>query len=90
MFGFLIAAVAGFLVPQMEPIVGKPVIAKLRKILPIEGSEHRAITVMIVLIIAAFVASIFDSGSAIGLSVGFGLGYFGMRIFAVIQGKTKS
>lgn len=89
MFGFLIAAGAGFLVPQLEPLIGKPAIAKLRKVIPIEGTEHRAITVLILLILAAFIGSIFDSGSAIGLTIGFTLGYFALRILAVIQGKTN-
>lgn len=87
MLGFLIAAAAGFLVPQLEPVVGKPVTAKLRKVVPIDALEHRAITVLICLIIAAFVASIFDSGNAIGMTVGFSLGYFGTRIFDAAQGK---
>ncbi len=89
MFGFIIAAIAGFLVPQLETAIGKPVTARLRKVIPIDGSEHRAITLLIAMLIAAFVASIFDSGNAIGLSVGLLLGYFATRILAVVQSKQS-
>jgi hypothetical protein len=88
MFGFVIAAVAGFLVPQLETAVAKPVIARLRKVIPIEGNEHRAISILLAMVIASFIASIFDSGSAIGLTIGLILGYFGTRILAVVQNKN--
>jgi len=89
MFGFIIAAIAGFLVPQIETTFGKPVTAALRKVVPLEPSEHRVVAVFIAMLIAAFVAMVFDSGNAIGQSVGLLLGYFGTRIVAVIKAKSS-
>jgi hypothetical protein len=87
MFGFLIAVGAGFLVPQLEAPIARPVIAGLRKVFPLETGEARTISFMIAMLIAAFVASIFDTGQPIGLSIGLILGYFGTRILAVFNGK---
>ena len=89
MLGFIIAAIAGFLVPQIDTTLGKPVTSALRKVVPLEPSEHRVVAVFIAMLIAAFVAMIFDSGNAIGLSVGLLLGYFGTRIVALIKSKSS-
>lgn len=88
MFGFLIAIGAGFLVPQLEAPIARPVIARLRKVFPLEAGEGRTIAFMIAMLIAAFVASIFDTGQPIGLSIGLILGYFGTRILAAVNGNA--
>lgn len=89
MFGFLIAVCAGFLVPHLEGPVAKPIAAQLRKFLKVADSEILAIAVMAAMLGAAVISSIFDTGSAIGLSVGVFIGYFATRIFAAANGKGR-
>ncbi len=85
MLGFLIAAVAGFLTPQLEGPVAGPVVKALEGHIPIAANERRLIAFMAALLAAAVLAAAFDSGSVIGVIVGGILGYFGTRIFEVLK-----
>lgn len=87
MFGFLIALGAGFAIPHLkQPVVG-PIMAQLRKFITVDEAETAAIAVMVATFGAAVVASVFDTGSAIGISIGVFIGYFATRILAVANRK---
>jgi len=89
MFGFLIAVVAGYLVPQLDKPVARPVIKTLSKYMEFEDVETRLISFVAALVAAAIVSAIFGTGSALGLIVGTLLGYFGQRIWNAIQSYVK-
>lgn len=93
MLGFLIAAAAGFLTPQLEGAVAKPLIGAMQKQIPITDNETRAIAFMVALLGAAILCALVDSGSVFGVIFGAILGYFGMRIFnvlkTVIEGRSE-
>ena len=89
MFGFLIALVAGYLVPQLDKPVARPVIKTLSKHMTFEEVETRLISFVAALIAAAVISAIFGTGSALGLIVGTLLGYFGQRIWNAIQAYIK-
>jgi ABC-type microcin C transport system permease subunit YejE len=92
MLGFLIAAAAGFLTPQIESAVTKPLVSALEKRIPVTPNETRAIAFMVALLGAAVLCALVDSGSVFGVIIGAILGYFGLRIFnavkAEIEGRT--
>ena len=85
MLGFLIAAVAGYLTPQLEGPVAGPIVKTLEGFFPIAPNEKRLIAFMVALLAAAILAAAFDSGSVFGVIVGAILGYFGIRIFDVLK-----
>ena len=85
MLGFLIAAAAGFLTPQLEEPVAGPIVKALEGYFPITANEKRLIAFMAALLVAAILAAAFDSGSVIGVITGAILGYFGTRIFNVLK-----
>ena len=85
MLGFLIAAVAGYLTPQLEGPVAGPIVKTLEGFFPIAAHEKRLIAFMVALLAAAILAAAFDSGSVFGVIVGAILGYFGTRIFDVLK-----
>lgn len=85
MFGFLIAAAAGFATPMLEGPAARPVARMLGQSIEIEDTEIRLIAFIIAMVIAAVVASIFDSGSMLGLLIGGALGYFGTRLFGALK-----
>lgn len=89
MFGFLIAIAAGFMAPHLVQPVARPVALQLRRFFAVEDAEMTAIAVMCAAIGGAVVASIFDTGSPIGLSVGVFVGYFATRIFAAANAKSR-
>jgi len=64
MFGFLIAVVAGYLVPQLDKPVARPVIKTLSKYMEFEDVETRLISFVAALVAAAIVSAIFGTGSA--------------------------
>jgi ABC-type microcin C transport system permease subunit YejE len=94
MLGFLIAAAAGFLTPQLEGPVAVPVMKALEGHIPVTDNEKRLIAFMVALLAAAVLAAAFNTGSVFGIIVGAILGYFGPRIFAalktIIDGRPKS
>jgi len=85
MLGFLIAALAGFLTPQIEGPVAGPVIEALEKQFTVAPNEKRLIAFMVALVGAAVVATLLDSGTVFGIVLGAVLGYFAPRIFAVLK-----
>ncbi|PJI91496.1 hypothetical protein BC777_0324 [Yoonia maricola] len=85
MLGFLIAAAAGFLTPQLEGPVAGPIAKALEGYFPIAAHERRVIAFMVALLAAAILAAAFDSGSVFGIIIGAILGYFGKRIFDVLK-----
>lgn len=85
MLGFLIAAVAGYLTPQLEGPVAGPVVKVLESYFPISANERRLIAFMIALLASSVLASAFDSGSLFGIIFGAILGYFGTRILDVLK-----
>ena len=89
MFGILIAVGAGFLVPHIEQPVARPIAVQLRKFLTVADTEMTAIAIMTAMFGAAVISAVFDSGSAIGLSVGVFVGYFATRIFAAANAKGR-
>ncbi|MEJ8560282.1 hypothetical protein QTO30_02870 [Yoonia sp. GPGPB17] len=93
MLGFLIAAAAGFLTPQLEGPVAGPIVKTLEGHFPIAANERRLIAFMVALLAAAILAAAFDSGSIFGITIGAIVGYFGTRIFEalkkVIEGRRE-
>ena len=89
MFGFLIAVGAGFLIPHLLDPVARPIVAQLRRVMTIAEAEIATIAALVAVIAAAFVASIFDSGSALGIGIGVFVGYFATRIFAAANKKGR-
>ena len=85
MFGFLIALVAGFATPKLEEPLARPVAKAMARFVPVEPGEMRLLAFILAMLIAALVAGIFGSVSALGLMVGGAFGYFGQRIIAAIQ-----
>jgi len=94
MLGFLIAAAAGYLTPQLEGTVAGPVKKALEGHFPVSATETRLIAFMVALLGAAVLCAAFNTGSVFGIIVGAILGYFGTRLFAVlkkiIDGRPKS
>ena len=89
MLGFLIALIAGYLVPQLDKPVARPVIKSLSKFMDFEEVETRLISFVAAFIAAALISTILGTGSALGMIVGTLLGYFAMRIWAAIQTYVK-
>lgn len=85
MLGFLIAAIAGFLTPQLEGPVAGPIVKMLDGTIAVTPNETRLIAFMTALLAAAVLAVLFDSGTVFGIIFGAILGYFGTRIFAVLK-----
>ncbi len=94
MLGFLVAALAGFLTPQLEAPVAGPIAKFLKAYFPIEPAETRVIAFMVALIAAAICASLLESGTAFGVILGAVLGYFGLRVYnllkRIIQARTDA
>ena len=89
MLGFIIAVIAGYLVPQLDKPVARPIMKALGKFMTFEETETRLISFVVALILAAIISAIISSGSAIGLIVGTLIGYFAMRIWAAMQSYVK-
>ena len=85
MLGFLVAFIAGLLVPQIEDPLAGPVTKAMEGQIPVAPSEKRVVAVMLAMVIAAILAELLDSGSTFGVIFGVILGYFGMRIYAVLK-----
>ena len=85
MLGFLVAVIAGFIVPQIDGPVTTPLVKFLEQYFKVEAIETRAISFMIALLAAAILAALLDSGTTFGVILGAVLGYFGMRIYALLK-----
>lgn len=85
MLGFLIAALAGFLTPQLEGPVAGPIVKALGANIKVDPNEVRLIAFMVALLAAAVCAALLGSGTTFGVILGAILGYFGTRIYTVIK-----
>ncbi len=88
MLGFLIAAAAGFLTPQLEGPVAGPIVKALEPYFAIDPTEKRVIAFMVALLGAAIAAAFLNNGSAFGIILGAILGYFGTRILSAVKKAT--
>jgi ABC-type microcin C transport system permease subunit YejE len=85
MLGFLIAAAAGFVTPQIEGPVAGPIAKALENYITVEPAEKRLIAFMVALLVAAICAAALNTGSVFGIIIGAILGYFGLRIVAAVK-----
>lgn len=85
MLGFLIAAAAGYLTPQITESLAGPVIRAVSGHIRIEVAEKRLVGFMLAMLGAGIAATLLDSGSPFWISAGCVLGYFGTRIVAAAQ-----
>ncbi len=85
MLGFLLALAAGFLAPHAEGPLARPVAAAIAPQIPVEPAEMRLLSFLLLMLIAAVVATLLDSGSVLGFVAGGAIGYFGTRIFAALR-----
>lgn len=81
MLGFIIAAIAGFLTPQLEGPVGAPIVKAMEGHIPVDPVEKRLIAFMIAMLIAGIAAALLNSGTPFWVILGGILGYFGTRLF---------
>lgn len=85
MLGFIIAAAAGFLTPQLEgPVVG-PLVKALEGHITIAPTEVRLIAFMVAMLAAGIAAALLSSGTAFWVVFGGVLGYFGTQIVEVVK-----
>ncbi len=85
MFGFIVALAAGFITPTVEEPLAKPLARAMAPHIVVEPGEMRVLAFMLMMIAAGIVASVFGTGSALGLAVGGALGYFAARIVDAIR-----
>lgn len=94
MLGFLIAAAAGFLTPQLETPVAQPLAKMLQQHMTVAPNEIRLLAFMVALVAAAVLSMLFESGTTFGVIAGAILGYFGQRIYLIlrklIEGRTDA
>lgn len=80
MFGFLAAIVAGFVTPQLEAPLARPLARKLEKYITLEAAETRLLAFIIAMLGAGIASALLDSGSTFWVILGGALGYFGTRL----------
>ncbi|MEN8896089.1 MAG: hypothetical protein ABF248_08375 [Yoonia sp.] len=85
MLGFIVAAVAGFIAPQLEAPVARPLARMLEKHITLEAAETRLLAFIVALLGAGIVGSLLDSGSTFWMVLGAALGYFGTRLVAAAR-----
>lgn len=94
MLGFLIAAAAGFLTPQITDSLADNVIKAISGHITIEPAEKRLVGFMLAMLAAGIAAALLHSGTPFWVILGGVLGYFGTRIAAAVQkllnGSTNS
>ena len=81
MLGFIIAAVAGFLAPQLEGPVANPIVKAMQDHIKVEPAETRLIAFMVAMLVAGIAAALLNSGTPFWIILGGVLGYFGTRLF---------
>lgn len=85
MLGFLIAAAAGYLTPQIADSLADPVIKAVARHITIEPGERRLVGFMLAMLAAGTAAVLLHSGTPFWVILGGVLGYFGTRIVAAVQ-----
>lgn len=89
MLGFVLAAGLGWMTPQIHNALEQPVIKAVSYKITLKDGEERLIGFVIVLLIAAVLAALLNSGSALGIAIGCVLGYFGPRLIDLAK-QTQS
>jgi len=85
MLGFIVAAIAGFVTPQLEAPVARPAARFLEKHITLEASETRLIAFIVAMLAAGVVANLLGSGSVFWMILGGALGYFATRLVAAAR-----
>lgn len=85
MLGFLIAAAAGFLTPQITDSLAGQVIRAMSVHIKVEPTEKRLVGFMLAMLAAGIAASLLHSGTPFWVILGGVLGYFGTRIATTAQ-----
>ena len=85
MLGFLIAAAAGYLTPQITDSLADPVIKAVGGFITVEPAEKRLVGFMLAMLAAGIAAVLLHSGTPFWIILGGVLGYFGRRIVAAAQ-----
>lgn len=85
MLGFIVAAIAGFITPQLETPVARPLARMMEKHITLEAAETRLIAFIVAMLGAGIVASLLDSGSAFWMILGGAFGYFATRLVAAAR-----
>ena len=85
MLTFILAVIAGFATPYIEPALTKVLQPRLNDV-PINESEYQTITLVLLLIMVA-IAAIVSGLLASAFTVLFGgaLGLFGVRLFKILR-----
>ena len=85
MLGFIVAVIAGFLTPHIEPPVTRPLARMIERWITLEPGDVRLLSFALALLAAGLVAVLLDSGSAFWIVLGGTLGYFATRIVAALR-----
>ncbi|WP_439155567.1 hypothetical protein [Yoonia sp.] len=85
MLGFLIAAAAGYLTPQITESLADPVIKAVSRHITIKPAERPVVGFLIAMLAAGVAADLLHSGSPFWVIAGGALGYFGTRLANRIQ-----
>lgn len=85
MMGFLAAIALGYVTPQLEDMLARPLSEMLRPVLIIEASEMRLFAFMVAMLLAGIVAALFESAIPFWIILGGTLGYFGPRLVAAVR-----
>lgn len=80
MFSFILALAAGYLAPQAEGPLARPVMAALKGWIRIKEEEVGLLSFILVMLLAGIGAELLDSGSTFWVILGGALGYFGPRL----------
>lgn len=89
MLGFLIAIAAGAASPKIEDIAARPLAKMIGHKIEVFDDELPVLAFIIAMLFAAILSAIFSNGSALGVLLGGGLGYFGLRIVRFVQRLTE-
>ncbi len=85
MWGFIVAVVAGFIAPQLEGPVTRPLEKAMRGYVPLEAGELRLASFIVAMLAAGILAELLHSGSAFWVILGGAIGWFGTRIVAAVR-----
>ncbi len=86
MFGFIVAVIAGFLTPYAETPLARPVAKAMGSQIALEPGEITLLSFILVMLLAGIASELLNSGSSFWVILGGALGYFLLRIVAMIKG----
>jgi len=90
MLGFLAAIAAGFVTPQLDAPVARPLGKLLGKYFTLEATETRLLSFMVAMLIAGVVSVLLASGSTFWVIFGGIIGYFATRIITAIRDAMEA